>query len=240
MRVWWTVLVIGGFIAAGCGVGSSGNGTTNETVTPVVVLPAPIEAAAVPPTTAFEAEFTIVDGYDPLLADAPGDTPDGTPPAFDLVSAHAVATSESLLLRVASSQPMSLESCTDVRLWVEQGEKLLTVEAKPDHPDRICELTPIGDAEGEELKGCLELGTTLDLRIPLDRLPSWLDTSEAYFVSGISTCCADEGREKPYDEIEGAQEVWVFEGEIPDVAPADVADDAVEPAIDAAAAAPAP
>lgn len=240
MRVCWTAVVIVGFLATGCGSGAGQSGTPTETVTPVVVLPAPIEVADINPTTAFQAELTLMDGYDPLLKDTTGDALGGAAPTHDLVSAFAVATTKSLLLRVQSAQPMTLDSRTDVRLWVEQGEKLLTVEAKPDHPDRICEMTPIGKSEGDELVGCLELGKTLDIRIPLDRLPRWLDPAEAFFVSGVSTCCTDEGREIPYDEIEGAQQVWVFDGEIPSVPPTVIADeDATEAAPPEVTAAPA-
>ncbi len=224
MRVCWAAVVIGGILVAGCNGGSGGGESPTETVTPVVVLPAPIEVADISPSTAFQAEMTIMDGYEPLLKDTAGDALGGAAAPFDLVSAYAVATNESLLLRVQSSQPMTLDSRTDVRLWVEQGEKLLTVEAKPDHPERICELTPIGKSEGDELAGCLELNKTLDIRIPLESLPRWLDPAEAFFVSGVSTCCTDESRETPYDEIEGAQQVWVFDGEIPRVPPTVIAE----------------
>jgi len=222
MRIFWATTLVFGVLIMGCPPGSDTAVAPTETVTPVVVLPAPIDAgasstaedgadaAAVSP---FEAEMQIMDGYEPLLKDASGDAAAGSDPAFDLVSVYAVATDESLMLRVASAEPMAMDHLTDVRLWIEQGDKLVTLEAKPDHPDRICELTPMGDTEGEELVGCLDIGPQLNIRVPLKSLPSWLNTREPYFVSGVSTCCADEGRERPFDEIKGAQEVWVFDEE---------------------------
>lgn len=221
MRLCLTAMVVFGFVAIGCPAGSDSGGTANETVTPVVVLPAPVDATEAEPVDELDGETQIMNGYEPELEDVSGDVASGVDPAFDLVSAYAVATEDNLLLRIASAEPMAVDHLTDVRLWVEQGDKLFTVEAKPDHPDSICELTAIGVAEGEELAACVEMGDNLDIRIPLKRLPNWLNTREAFFVSGVSTCCSDEARAKPYDEIEGAQQVWVFDGEVPDSATTD-------------------
>ncbi len=215
MRVSWAAIGVLGYLVVGCTLGTEPAVAPTETVTPVVVLPAPVATTEVEPAVAVDGETQIMAGYEPELEDATGDVVEGVDPAFDLVSAYAVATDDNLLLRIASAKPMAVDHLTDVRLWVEQDEQQLTVEAKPDHPDRICELTPIGGGEGEELPACVEMGDHLDIRIPLKRLPRWLNTREAYFVSGVSTCCSDEGRERPFDEIEGAQQVWVFDGELP-------------------------
>jgi hypothetical protein len=213
----------------GCTLGTEPAVAPAETVTPVVVLPAPVVTTEVEPETGGDGEMQIMAGYEPELEDAAGDVVDGVDPAFDLVSAYAVATEDNLLLRIVSAKPMAVDHLTDVRLWVEQDEQLLTVEAKPDHPERICELTPIDGGEGEELPACVEMGDHLDIRIPLKRLPRWLNTREAYFVSGVSTCCSDEGREQPFDEIEGAQQVWIFDGEIPSSAKDDAKETAPAP-----------
>ena len=181
------------------------------------VQPDPTEAEATheepdppeAPKSTFETEMMIMDGYEAELSDAEGDVAKGGEPSYDLVSAFAVATEDSVLVRIQSSEPMTLSSRTDVRFWLEQGEQLLTVEAKPDHPERICELTPIGGTDGAEVPDCLKLGDTLDVRIPAKQLPSWLKTDQDYFISGVSTCCTDDSREVPYDEIDGAQQVWV-------------------------------
>lgn len=213
MRVCWVTIVVFGLAVSGCTLGSEPAAGTAETVTPVVVLPAPVEATESEPVEELDDATQIMNGYEAELKDPAGDVLAGVDPAFDLVSAYAVATEDHLMLRIASADPMAVDHLTDVRLWVEQDEKLLTVEAKPDHPDSICEITAIGGADGEELAACVEMGDNLDIRIPLKQLPSWLNTREPYFISGVSTCCSDEGREKPFDEIEGAQQVWVFEGE---------------------------
>jgi hypothetical protein len=228
MRVCLAAILVFGFFAMGCPTSTDSGGTSGETVTPVVVLPAPVEAAEDELDEGLDDETQIMNGYEPELKDASGDVATGVDPAFDLVSAYAVATDENLLLRIASAEPMAVDHLTDVRLWIEQEDKLFTLEAKPDHPDSICELTAVGGSEGEELPACVEMGDNLDIRIPLKRLPSWLNTREAFFVSGVSTCCSDEGREKPFDEIQGAQQVWMFEGEVSDEVPDPAAADGDE------------
>ncbi|MDP7111395.1 MAG: hypothetical protein QGH45_05505 [Myxococcota bacterium] len=161
------------------------------------------------PTTPFTGVRTVLDGYEAVLQDPKGDVVGEAGAAFDLISTLAVASEDSLLIRITSAEPMTLSNATDVRLWLEQEGKMLTIEAKPDHAQRICELTPVGGLESEEIAGCLQLAQHFDIRIPGANLPDWLDRNKPYFISGVSTCCQDEPREKPYDEIDGAQEVWV-------------------------------
>ncbi len=158
----------------------------------------------------FEDVRAVLDGYDePVLKDPAGDTTGDGGATYDLVSAMAVASKDDLLIRITTAQPMTLTNSTDVRLWLEQEGKMLTIEAKPDHPQRICELTPVGGSDSQEVAGCLHLADHFDIRLPGKHMPEWLDRNKPYFVSGISTCCQDEAREKPYDEIDSAQEVWV-------------------------------
>jgi len=178
-----------------------------QTDTPVTTSQEPTTPAAVQSSTT--SDSSILDEYEAELTDAAGDVAKGGAPTHDLVAAYAVATERSVLVRIQSSEPMAVSSRTDVRFWIEQGEKQITVEAKPDHPERICELTPIGETEGEEIPDCLTLGKTLDVKIPVQRLPAWLSTDKEYFISGVSTCCTDDARTVPYDEIEGAQQVWI-------------------------------
>ena len=214
-------------------------GCTGTGTPPVEPVTAESDATAEEPTptpqSTFESEMAIMDGYEAELADVAGDVAKGGEASYDLVSAFAVATENSVLVRIKSSEPMTISSRTDVRFWIEQGEQLLTVEAKPDHPERICELTPIGGSDGEEVPDCLKLGDTLDVRIPAEQLPSWLKTDQDYFISGVSTCCTDESREVPYDEIDGAQQVWVVPA-----TPSAGAEDADEAQAEPVAAAPAP
>lgn len=159
--------------------------------------------------TPFTGVRAVLDGYEPVLQDPRGDVEGEAGAAFDLVSTLAVASEDSLLVRITSAEPMTLTNATDVRLWLEQEGKMLTIEAKPDHAQRICELTPVGGSESDEIVGCLHLAKHFDIRIPGANLPEWLDRNKPYYISGVSTCCQDESREKPYDEIDGAQEVWV-------------------------------
>ena len=215
------VTLIGGGIAAS----SCTNGNTAPTIEPQTG--AAEEGTPTPrPTVAelpFETELAIMDGYEPELLDGTGDVREDGAATHDLVSAYAVASDQSLMLRIASAEPMTKESLTDVRLWIEQGERQLTLEAKPDHPGNICELTPIGKVDGEEVPDCVRLGDNLDIRIPLGRLPGWLDPTKEFHISGVSTCCADEAREVPYDEIDGAQQVWILPGAVSAPQPAGAA-----------------
>jgi hypothetical protein len=167
------------------------------------------EESSAASATPFTGVRAVLDGYEAVLQDPKGDVVGEAGAAFDLTSSLAVASEDSLLIRISSAEPMTLSNATDVRLWLEQEGKMLTIEAKPDHPQRICELTPVGGSESEEIVGCLHLAQHFDIRIPGANLPDWLDRNKPYFISGVSTCCQDESREKPYDEIDGAQEVWV-------------------------------
>lgn len=203
------VAVLG--LAPGCKFGrisesDGGDPKPGSDATEAAATPAEV---AVAEETPFKDVRAVLDGYEPFLQDPRGDAQGDAKPSFDLVSAIAVSTKDGLLVRVSSAEAMTPTDFTDVRLWVEQHPNMLTVEAKPDHPQKICELTPVGGNESADVANCLHLSDAFDIRIPSDKLPKWLDRNQPYFVSGISTCCQDENREKPYDEIDGAQEVWV-------------------------------
>ncbi len=188
--------------------GDKGDGESSDPGTGTEDATGEADGDAVEPAP-FEEVRAILDGYEAVLQDPTGDAKGDAGPPFDLTAAVAVASKDDLLIRITSAQPMTLSNATDIRLWLEQDGKMLTIEGKPDHPQRICELTPVGGSESQEVEACLHLDAHFDVRIPGKHLPDWLDRNKPYFISGVSTCCQDAEREKPFDEIDGAQEVWV-------------------------------
>ena len=146
--------------------------------------------------------------FEPHLTDAPKDQ-DGDLATDDLLSAFAVMNDTYLLGRMETRAPMAGEDTRETRFWLEQGGNMVTVEVKVGSTDRPCELSDIKLPEGEKVVAkCFWVGNALDFRIPLESIPPSIDTAQPYWVSGFQTCCSDAERNKPYDQIEGAQEVW--------------------------------
>jgi hypothetical protein len=147
--------------------------------------------------------------FDPQLTDAPKDQQSENG-ADDLLSAFAVMDDTYLYGRLVTRAPVAGdEGLREARFWLEQGEAMVTVEVKVGTTDRPCELSDAKVSEAQKVvQKCFWVGNALDFRVPLDSIPPSIETSEPYWVSGFQTCCSDAERNKPWDEIEGAQEVW--------------------------------
>jgi hypothetical protein len=146
--------------------------------------------------------------FEPHLTDAPKDQL-GEVATDDLLSAFAVMNDAYLLGRMETRAPMAGDDVREIRFWLEQGNNMVTVEVKVGTTDRPCELSDIKLPETEKVVArCFWAGNALDFRIPLETIPPSIDTAQPYWVSGFQTCCSDAERNKPYDQIEGAQEVW--------------------------------
>ena len=150
--------------------------------------------------------------FDPHLTDAPKDQ-QGEAPTDDLLSALAVMNETYLYGRMLTRAPMTGEEARETRFWLEQDGNMVTVEVKVGTMGRPCELSDVKLPETEKVvPECFWVGNALDFRIPLEMIPPSIDTAQPYWVSGFQTCCSDAERDKPYDEIEGAQEVWRVAG----------------------------
>lgn len=155
--------------------------------------------------------------HEPQLTDPPNDQA-GTNAYDDLLSALAVMDEEYLYVRVGPRAPMAGDQVRELRFWIEQAPNMATVEVKVGTRGRPCELADIKLPDGEQVvDGCFWLGTAVDLRIPLAKIPPSIDTKKPYWVSGFQTCCQDEERSKPWDAISEAQEVWRMPGKADEV-----------------------
>lgn len=152
--------------------------------------------------------------FDPELTDSPKDQR-GELAFDDILSAHAVADDTYLYGRVVTRAPMRGDDVREVRFWIEQddGKKMATVELKIGSRGSPCELSDVKKPETQSVVNrCFWIGNAIDFRIPLDKVPSIIDTAAPFHVSGFQTCCEDAERNKPYDELEGAQGVWRVPG----------------------------
>jgi hypothetical protein len=152
--------------------------------------------------------------FDPELTDSPKDQR-GEFAFDDILSAHAVADDTYLYGRVVTRAPMRGDDVREVRFWIEQddGKKMATVELKVGSRGSPCELSDVKKPETQTVVNrCFWIGNAIDFRIPLDKIPSIIDTKAQFHVSGFQTCCEDSERNKPYDEVEGAQGVWRVPG----------------------------
>ncbi len=155
--------------------------------------------------------------FDPVLTDAPKDAASELP-SDDLLSAFVVMDDTNLYGRILGRASFANEGAHETRFWIEQGGNMVTVEVKVPSEESACELSDIKAPETQKaVPGCYFLGNALDFRFPLAAIPPIIDVSKPYWVSGFQTCCSDEARNEPYDEIEGAQEVWRVPGTAADV-----------------------
>jgi hypothetical protein len=152
--------------------------------------------------------------FDPELTDSPKDQK-GEMAFDDILSAHAVADDTYLYGRIVTRAPMRGDDVREVRFWIEQdnGKKMVTVELKIGSRGSPCELSDVKKPDTQNVVArCFWIGNAIDFRIPLDKVPSIIDTAAPFHVSGFQTCCQDNERNKPYDELEGAQGVWRVPG----------------------------
>ena len=220
------------------GCGGSGDSSANK-APPVIVLEQPAGGTGAAPATdaapadyagvAWEqagvrAEAAVASGepaevvallreFEPILTDPPKDA-QGENGWDDLLSALVAMDARYLYGRILTTEPMSVASdkVRELRFWLEQNGQMVTVEVKVGSMDSPCEIIPPGASEAKVVNECFWLGNAIDLRIPLDSLPTSIDVSKPFWASGFQTCCTDESRDTPYDELSAAQEVWRVPG----------------------------
>ncbi len=153
--------------------------------------------------------------FEAELTDAPGDAK-GSNGFDDLLSALVAVDARYLYARVLTQEAMTLsgDKVRELRFWLEQAGKMVTVEVKVGSQEAPCELLDAASANDEAtiVKGCFWLGNAIDIRIPLDAIPATINVANPFWASGFQTCCADEARNEPFDTLEAAQEVWRVPG----------------------------
>ena len=189
------------------------------TQAPVILIPAvaatPAETEPTPaptpsPAASAKSEDMIYNlkGYDPTLLDPPNDQK-GKLASTDLLAAHAVMDKDRMYVRLKLREEMGDSPPAEFRFWLEQGRPLVTVEVKVGSKNRPCELSSVDPPSAETVvENCFYDGNPLDLSFPLSAIPSTIKVEEAFHVSGFQTCCMDEARNDPFDEIQEAQEVF--------------------------------
>jgi hypothetical protein len=149
--------------------------------------------------------------FEAELIDPPGDAT-GENGYDDLLSAFVAADARYLYARVLTQQAMSVRDnrLRELRFWLEQSGKMVTVEVKVGTQGSPCELLDAagGDDGAKVVEGCFWLGSAIDIRIPLDAIPATLNVENPFWASGFQTCCSDQARNEPYDTLDEAQEVW--------------------------------
>ena len=153
--------------------------------------------------------------FEAELTDPPGDAT-GTNSWDDLLSAFVVVDARYLYARVLTQAPMSIKDDTvrELRFWLEQGGKMVTIEVKVGSQGAPCEVLDAagGDDDTKIVEGCFWVGNAIDIRLPLDAIPATINVASPFWASGFQTCCSDEARNEPYDSLDAAQEVWRVSG----------------------------
>ena len=184
-----------------------GGDTTREEVTEGVEeapTPAPSQATAGTRT----GTGVGLDGWEPMMRDLGGDAADGDA-THDIRAVYMVVDAASVLVRYQLAAAMIPGKSADLRFWLEQDGRLLTVEVKTDSQDMSCGLTPAGGATQQLIPSCfVRKDDGIDVAIPRSSLPSFIDPDKDFWISGPQTCCADAERAQPLDELSGSQVAW--------------------------------
>ena len=228
-------------LGIGCGSGDRGP-PAQTAQPPVIVVQAPAEAktATAYAGLAYDGQDTpaakatanpdagsvepydvvaLLREFDPVLIDPPNDQL-GEAAYDDLVSALAVADEGYLYGRIVSRVPMRGFYTREIRFWIEQPSEtaeqppeMATVELKVGSRGSPCEVAHVKSPAAQKVASqCFWLGNALDFRIPFGLLPLSIAHEKPLWVSGFQTCCQDKNRDKPFDEILQAQEVWRVKG----------------------------
>ncbi len=153
--------------------------------------------------------------FEAVLTDPPGDAT-GDAAFDDLRSVLVAVDAQYLYGRVLTQEAMTIKDnrVRELRFWLEQAGKMVTVEVKIGSQGSPCELldAATGGDEAKVVESCYWLGNAIDFRIPLDAIPATINVAKPFWASGFQTCCSDEARNQPFDTLEEAQEVWRVPG----------------------------
>lgn len=158
--------------------------------------------------TRWSAVSLALDGWQPLLADATGDAKDGDS-THDIQKVSMVLAEDALLVRYAMASDTSESERLDVRFWLEQGDRFVTVQTRSAAQDQSCTISEVGTAVERYVKSCFKThGDYVDVAIPRAELPASLKLGADFWLSGPQVCCMDEDRTEPIDELKASQVVW--------------------------------
>lgn len=176
---------------------------SQETTTGV---PAPINPVAT--ETRWGSVDKLLEGWQPLLADATGDAKDKDS-THDIRNVSMILANDDLLVRYSLAADTSEAAQIDVRFWLEQGERFLTVQTRSASQDKSCTISEVGSAVERTVKSCFKIHDDfVDIAIPRTELPTTLDLDADFWLSGPQVCCMDEDRTEPIDELLASQVVW--------------------------------
>ena len=149
-----------------------------------------------------------LDAWTPLLKDEIGDAADGDP-THDIQHVMLVLTQNDVLVRYQLGADLADTAPRDMRFWLEQQDRFLTVETKSASPNRDCTISEVGGGAQIQVDACFNTtADTIDIAIPRTKIPSAIDLTTEFWLSGPQVCCSDESRAKPIDEVDASQGVW--------------------------------
>lgn len=208
------VLVVAFAWAPGCGpaagVDASNGEATSGWVTPVTESPAEAstEVHGSKDSDRWPRVAAGLDPWTPLLVDASGDAKDGDA-THDIRQVTLAMTKDDVLVRFRFGADVTTAEGKDLRFWLEQGKRFLTIETKAASSNQECTITEVGHEVQIFVDSCFHLSEdTVDIAIPRKEFPSSLDLKDDFWLSGPQVCCRDEARSEAIDELAASQVVW--------------------------------
>jgi hypothetical protein len=151
---------------------------------------------------------TSLDSWTPMLVDGSGDGTNGES-AHDIRHVLLVMTETDVLVRYKFGSDVTSADRYDLRFWLEQGDKFLTVETKSRSSEQECAITVVGQPDQSTVPACFEAtGDRVDIAIPRTQMPTAIDLGAEFWLSGPQVCCSDAARAEPIDKLDASQVVW--------------------------------
>jgi len=171
-----------------------------------------LEPVAPGAKAAGDARWSAVDealaNWEPMLTDEVGDAVGGDA-AYDIHTVVLAATQDDVLVRFKMGGIMPPDNVRDMRFWLEQEGRFLTVETKSKSADARCTLVESGKAEQAHVEECFRRSdATVDIAIPRAKVPKVIDLAGDFWISGPQVCCVDDARTEPIDRLDASQVVW--------------------------------
>jgi len=174
---------------------------------PGEALPSPAEAVE-GGTPRWSVVDAALDGWTPMLVDETGDASDGGA-EHDLRQVMLVMTDKDVLARFELGAAPKETDLTDMRFWLEQDGRFLTVETKRAALREECTLSEVGTEVQYRIDSCYHISeNVVDIAVPRKEMPAIIDLDADFWISGPQVCCSDEARTKPLDDLNASQVVW--------------------------------
>lgn len=149
-----------------------------------------------------------LDSWTPLLVDETGDASDGRAD-HDLRRVMLVMTHQDVLVRFELDAAPKETDLTDMRFWLEQDGRFLTVETKRAALREECTLSEVGEGGRYRIDSCYHISdNVVDIAIPREEIPAIIDLDTEFWISAPQVCCSDDARTEPLDDLNASQVVW--------------------------------